>query len=86
VGAPVVGFVDVGHRRGNTAFGHHGVRLAEERLTDNADACALREGLDRGAQSGAARADNQNVVLVDFVFGVHSSRMSLRTPTDSRRI
>ena len=86
VRAPVVGFVHVAHRRGNAAFGHHRVRFAEQRLADHAHARALRESLDRRAQPGAARTDNQDVVLVGFVFGVHSSRMSLRTPADSRRI
>ncbi len=34
---PVVAIVDVGERRGDAAFGHHRVRLAEQRLTDQAD-------------------------------------------------
>ena len=32
VHAPVVAVVDVAHRRGHAAFGHDGVRLAEQRL------------------------------------------------------
>ena len=32
VHAPAVAVVDVGHRRGHAAFGHDGVRLAEQRL------------------------------------------------------
>src|SRR5438132_12982545 len=30
MGAPVVSRVDIGHRRGDSAFGHHRVRFAEE--------------------------------------------------------
>ena len=44
--APVVGFIDVGHRGGEAAFGHHGVRFAEQRLADHADARALRQRFD----------------------------------------
>ena len=31
---PVVAVVDVAQRRGDAAFGHHGVRLAQQRLAD----------------------------------------------------
>ena len=34
---PVVAVVDIAHRGGNAAFRHHRVRLAEERLADEAD-------------------------------------------------
>ncbi len=34
---PVVAIVDVGERRRDAAFGHHRVRLAEQRLADQAD-------------------------------------------------
>ena len=36
VHAPVVAVVDVGHRRRHAALGHDGVRLAEQRLGDDA--------------------------------------------------
>ena len=48
--APIVGFVDVGHRRGEAAFGHYGVGFAKQRLANHADARALRQRFDRGAQ------------------------------------
>ena len=35
---PVVGLVHVGHCRGEAAFGHHGVRFAEQRFANHADA------------------------------------------------
>ena len=50
------------HRRGHAAFGHHGVRLAEQRLADEADRDAGVGRLDRGAQAGAAGADDEHVV------------------------
>ena len=37
VDLPAVALVDVGQRRGDAALGHHGVRLAEQRLADQAD-------------------------------------------------
>ena len=36
VDPPVVAVVDVAHRRRHAAFGHDGVRLAEQRLADQA--------------------------------------------------
>ena len=59
---PVVAVVDIAHRRGHAAFGHDGVGLAQQRFADQADGDAGGGGLDRGAQSGAAGADDQNVV------------------------
>ena len=64
VDLPAVAVVDVGHRRGHAALGHDRVRLAEQRLADEADRRARGRRLDRGAQAGAAGADDQDVVLV----------------------
>ena len=36
VDAPVVAIVDVAHRRRHAAFGHHGVRFAEQRFRNHA--------------------------------------------------
>ena len=66
VDLPAVAVVDVGERRGDAAFGHDGVRLAEQRLADQADLDAGRRRLDGRAQSGAAGADDQDVVVVRF--------------------
>ena len=71
VDLPVVAIVDVGERRGDAAFGHHRVRLAEERLADQADRHARRRGFDRRAQAGAAGADDEDVVFVGLVVGHH---------------
>ena len=35
--APVVAIVDIAHRRRHAAFGHHGVRFAEQRFADQSD-------------------------------------------------
>ena len=64
---PVVAFVDVGQRGRDAAFGHDGVGLAEERLADEADLDARRRRFDGGAQSRAACADDEHVVLVRLV-------------------
>ena len=74
--APVVGLVHVGHRGGQAALGHHRVRLAEQRFADHAHFRALRQRFDRGPKSRAARADDQHVVFVGFVFGVQRSQQS----------
>ena len=59
--------LDVAERRGDAALGHHGVRLAEERLADEPDARPLGARLDRRPQPRAARADDEHVVLVRLV-------------------
>ena len=64
VDLPAVAVVDVGHRRRHAALGHDRVGLAEQRLADEADRRARRRRLDGGAQPGAARADDDDVVLV----------------------
>ncbi len=59
---PVVFAPDVAHRRGDAAFGHDGVRLAEQGLADDG---GLRAGFvraDRRPQSGAAGTDDDDVV------------------------
>ena len=56
---------------GDAALGHDGVRLAEQRLADDGGAHARLAGRDRGAQAGAAGADDEDVVVV-----VVSSRRS----------
>ena len=63
VDPPVVAIVDVGQRRRHAAFGHHRVRLAEQRLADEADRDAGGRGFDRRAQARAAGADDEHVVI-----------------------
>jgi len=62
--APVVFAHYVTQRRGRPAFGHDGVRLAEQRFADEGDLGLLGARFNGGPQSGAARADHDNVVRV----------------------
>ena len=55
-------------RRGDAAFGHDRVRLAEQRLADEADRHAGGRGLDGRPQARAAGADDEDVVFVCLVF------------------
>ncbi len=69
VDLPVVLRVDVAHRRGHAALGHHRVGLAEQRLADEGHPQPALLGLDRRPQPGAAGADHDHVVLVRLVLG-----------------
>src|SRR6185295_3234261 len=84
VDLPVVFLRDVAERRGHAALGHHGVRLAEKRLADEPRVRALRGGLDRRAQSRAARADDDDVVL-DRLDLVHVKRVATHRSVPPRR-
>src|SRR5437660_9474967 len=64
VNLPVVLGPDVAERRGDAAFGHDRVRLAEERLADDRRLRAESVRFDRGTQPRAAGADDDHVVLV----------------------
>ena len=48
--APVVAIVDIGQSRGNAAFGHHGVRFAEQRFADHAHFGAVSRRFNGRAQ------------------------------------
>ena len=85
---PAVAVVDVGQRRGHAAFGHDGVRLAEQRLADQADLDAGRRGFDGRAQAGAAGADDEDVVVSMTYSGKGCSqrvRKSVQMPIEQRR-
>ncbi len=66
---PIVAIIDVGERRGDPAFGHDGVRFAEKTFANHPDRNAGGRRFNRRAQSRAAGADDENVVLESFVFG-----------------
>ena len=66
---PVVAVVHVGERGGDAAFRHHGVGFAEQAFGNHPDRNAGRRRFDRRAQTGAARADDENVVGESFVVG-----------------
>ena len=68
---PAVSRVDVRHGGGDAAFGHNRVSFSEQRFANDADARAFRECFDGGAQTGAAGADDENVVLAGLVASGH---------------
>jgi hypothetical protein len=76
--APIVGRVDVRHRRCDAAFGHDGVRFPEQRFANDADARALAKRFNRRSQARSARADDQHIVLVSFkLLGYHSQQSQI---------
>ena len=80
---PVVAVVDVGERRRDAAFGHDGVRLAEQRLAEQPDLNPGRRRFDRRAQPCAAGADDEHIVLVRLVR--QRILQSVSTPIEHRR-
>ena len=74
VDLPAVAAVDAGQGGRDPAFRHDRVGLAQERLAHQRRLRAQRGGLDRGPQPRPARADDQDVVLVMFVF-IHVIRL-----------
>src|SRR5581483_12423875 len=85
MGAPVVSGVHVAHGGGDSAFRHHRVGLAQKRFANDAYACSPSECFNGRAKPGAARADDQNIMLVGFELAVHKSRISLIAPVATRR-
>jgi len=83
---PVVAVVGVGERRGDAAFRHDRVRLAEQRLAYQAHRDTSRSRLDRRTQAGAAGADDQNVVLVGLVLGHQTILKSVQMPIEQSRM
>src|SRR5665213_4576995 len=69
VDAPVIAIVHVTHGGGYTAFSHDGVGFAKKGLTNDTYLEPCRRGLDRGAQTGAARSNDQYVIGVSPVLG-----------------
>ena len=67
--APVIAIVDIAHGGRHAAFGHHGVRFSQQRFADQADLDARAGGFNRRAQTRAARADHEHVVIELLIFG-----------------
>src|SRR5262249_2476085 len=83
--APIVGGVHVAHGRGDSAFGHNRVGFAEERFANETVLCAVAEGFDGSRKACTARADDQYIMFVSFVFGSHRILMSRNTPLATMR-
>ncbi len=82
---PIVGGVHVGHGGSDATFCHDGVGFSEQRFADHADRSALRERLKGRAQSRAAGANDENVVLAAFIAGGHKSLRSWKVPQATMR-
>ena len=80
VHAPAVAIVHVGERRGDAAFRHHRMRLAEERLAQQPDFHAARRRFDGRTESGSAGTDDEHIVLVRWVR--QKILQSVRTPIE----
>src|SRR5690242_8440031 len=62
--APGIAIIHVGESGGDSAFGHNRVSLAKQRLRDDSYTHASGGGFGGSAQTGAARSDHKNVMLV----------------------
>ena len=85
VDPPVVLRVDVGQRRGDPALGHHGVRLAEQRLAHHRRPRALGGGLDGGPEPGPAGPHDNHIEGVGLVVGHQKNLGSSMAPVATRR-
>ncbi|TDZ74497.1 hypothetical protein DE4586_04701 [Mycobacteroides salmoniphilum] len=70
--------VDVAHGCRATAFGHHGVGLAEQRLGHHRHPQTALAGLDHRAQTCPAGTDHDNVVGVPFQLTHRNSPLAFR--------
>ena len=84
---PAVAVVDVGERRGDAPFGHDRVRLAEQRLADQADLDAGRRRFDGRAEAGAAGADDEERRCQSRAVSKvrHRMRKSVQMPIEQSR-
>src|SRR5215208_7038598 len=82
---PAVAVVVMGHRRCHAAFGHDGVRLAKQRLADQADGYAGIRSFDYCTQAGAPGANDEYIVGVGRVTRHQKSLTSVRMPIEHSR-
>ena len=84
---PAIAIVDVGQCCRDASFGHYGMRFAQQRLGDHGYACACGKAFYRGTQSGAARANDQDVMLMSFILRLvrHNILKSLIMPLATMR-
>ncbi len=60
--SPAIAIVDIGQCRRDAAFGHHGMRFAEQRLANHSHLRAGGSGLNRSAQACPACSNHKYVV------------------------
>ena len=68
VNSPTITLVDIRESGCDTAFRHHGVSLAKQRLRDHGDFGAACRGFRSSPQAGTARSNHQHVVLMREIF------------------
>jgi hypothetical protein len=83
---PAVLGVDVAECGRDAAFGHHRVRLAEQRLAHHGRPRALRGGFDRGSEAGPACTDDHDVEGVGLVVGHQKNLRSRMVPVATSRM
>ncbi len=82
---PIISLVRVRQRRSNSALGHHGVRLAEQRFANQSHAHSSGRSFDRRAKASAPGANDQNLVLVRQVLRHQKILQSAQTPIEHIR-
>jgi hypothetical protein len=71
--APAIAIIDIRQRGRDSALSHNRVRLAQKRLADKPYMDTRCRRFDGRSQTGSARANYQNVVVVGFILG-HAQR------------
>ena len=69
VNAPGIAIIDVGESGGDAALRHNRMRLTKKRFRDDSHTNARGGSFCGSAQTGAARPDHQDVVLVGHMLG-----------------
>jgi hypothetical protein len=85
VDPPVVLRVDVGQRGGDPALGHHGVRLAEQRLAHQRCPRPPGGGLDGRPEPRPTGPHDNHIERVGLVVGHQKNLGSLMAPVATRR-
>src|SRR6184192_2300903 len=83
--APGISIVDIGESGSDATLSHHRMGLAEQRLGDHSNFDTGGRGFCRSAQPGAARSNDQNVVLMGQVLGHYRILQSVQMPKEHRR-
>ncbi len=80
--APVISVVHVAHRGRHSALRHHGVGFAQQRFADHANGNSTGRGLDGGAQSRAARANDQDIMFESLIVRHQIILQSVQMPME----
>src|SRR5215469_6614399 len=80
VNLPAVTVVNIAHRGSDSALGHDGMRLTEQRFANQRYLHSRGGSRYGGAQTGATGSDNKYVVTVGLIFGHQRIFQSVQTP------